>query len=153
MFRLKKNRCCRVFGPSSSQAAIFDEVSDLIQSALDGYNVCLFSYGQTGSGKTFTMNGSPSSPEQRGIIPRAVTKILATSQKLKTAGWQFTLEACFVEIYNENLKDLLVEDAGRNGGRVLDPNAIRHDPNAHTQVRSAFQNIQYSLRPEKCPIL
>jgi kinesin family member C1 len=41
----------RVFGPSASQETIFHEVSEFVQSALDGYNVCLFSYGQTGSGK------------------------------------------------------------------------------------------------------
>jgi len=40
----------KVFGPSSSQESIFQEVSEFVQSALDGYNVCLFSYGQTGSG-------------------------------------------------------------------------------------------------------
>jgi kinesin family protein C1 len=41
----------RTFGPSASQETIFQEVSEFVQSALDGYNVCLFSYGQTGSGK------------------------------------------------------------------------------------------------------
>lgn len=41
----------RVFGPSTSQETLFTEVSEFVQSALDGYNVCLFSYGQTGSGK------------------------------------------------------------------------------------------------------
>ena len=41
----------RVFGPSTSQETLFQEVSEFVQSALDGYNVCLFSYGQTGSGK------------------------------------------------------------------------------------------------------
>ncbi len=41
----------KVFGPSVSQEALFEEVSEFVQSALDGYNVCLFSYGQTGSGK------------------------------------------------------------------------------------------------------
>lgn len=53
---------------------VFSAVSELVQSALDGYHVCLFSYGQTGAGKTYTMQGGHS-PEQRGIIPRSVEKV------------------------------------------------------------------------------
>lgn len=48
-----------VFGPESTQEQIFDETKRLVQSAIDGYNVCIFAYGQTGSGKTFTIQGSP----------------------------------------------------------------------------------------------
>ncbi|CAD7923540.1 unnamed protein product [Amoebophrya sp. A120] len=47
-----------VFGPSSTQTDIFEECADLVQSALDGYNVCIFTYGQTGAGKTYTLLGS-----------------------------------------------------------------------------------------------
>lgn len=53
---------------------VFDSVSELVQSALDGYHVCLFSYGQTGAGKTHTMSGG-AAPEQQGIMPRAVQQV------------------------------------------------------------------------------
>jgi hypothetical protein len=61
-----------VFGPRAGQEDVFLEVTHLVQSALDGYNVCLFSYGQTGSGKTHSMIGSPADP---GIIPRSVGQV------------------------------------------------------------------------------
>jgi kinesin family member C1 len=96
----------RVFPPSAGQELVFDEVSDFVQSALDGYHVCLFSYGQTGSGKTHTMQGCGNGP-MRGIIPRAVEKILDQARSLNQHKWTFTVSASFLEIYNENLKDLL----------------------------------------------
>lgn len=132
---------CRVLGPGTTQAAAFDAVSDIVQSALDGYHVCLFSYGQTGSGKTFTMIGDTAAAGAagRGVIPRAVSMILAAAARLGAAGWTFRMEATFIEVYNEVLRDLLAEGGrgpGQSGGaRVLESAAIKHDPDAHTQVR------------------
>ncbi|XP_078591975.1 kinesin-like protein KIFC1 isoform X2 [Branchiostoma floridae x Branchiostoma japonicum] len=98
----------RVFAPSSSQAEVFEEIAQLVQSALDGYNVCIFAYGQTGSGKTHTMEGDmEGTPEHRGMIPRAVEQIFCTAEKLKTKGWEYKITASFLEIYNESLRDLL----------------------------------------------
>ncbi|XP_007564350.1 kinesin-like protein KIFC1 [Poecilia formosa] len=96
----------RVFGPLASQQEIFDEISLLVQSALDGYNVCCFAYGQTGSGKTYTMEGEEVD-DMRGVIPRAVQQIFRAGEKLSSQGWEFTFTASFVEIYNETLRDLL----------------------------------------------
>uniref|UniRef100_A0A8C7ZD48 Kinesin-like protein n=1 Tax=Oryzias sinensis TaxID=183150 RepID=A0A8C7ZD48_9TELE len=96
----------RVFGPQASQQEIFEEISLLVQSALDGYNVCVFAYGQTGSGKTYTMEGEEYD-DTRGVIPRAVQQVFKAGQKLAAQGWEFTFTASFVEIYNETLRDLL----------------------------------------------
>lgn len=96
----------RVFGPRTSQQEVFEEISLLVQSALDGYNVCCFAYGQTGSGKTYTMEGDDYD-EAQGVIPRAVQQIFKASDKLASQGWEFTFTASFVEIYNETLRDLL----------------------------------------------
>ncbi|XP_058951460.2 carboxy-terminal kinesin 2-like [Pocillopora verrucosa] len=97
----------KVFTPSSSQGDVFGEISQLIQSALDGYNVCIFAYGQTGSGKTFTMEGNHGDHEAKGMIPRALEQVFRTSQDLREKGWQYTIEASFLEIYNETIRDLL----------------------------------------------
>ncbi|KAL7068662.1 kinesin motor domain-containing protein [Cryptosporidium serpentis] len=99
----------RIFLPKCSQQDIFEEVSQLIQSALDGYNVCIFSYGQTGSGKTHTMLGTPKD-EDAGMIPRALNLIFSTIKDMKTKGWNYKSELSAMEIYNENVRDLLQEN-------------------------------------------
>jgi kinesin family member C1 len=96
----------KVFGQSCNQNMVFREVSELVQSALDGFNVCIFAYGQTGSGKTFTMQGG-NTEETRGIIPRSIAQILETSKTMAEDGWVFSIKASFLEIYNEEIVDLL----------------------------------------------
>ncbi len=107
----------RVFSPSSQNEEVFEEISQLVQSALDGYNVCIFCYGQTGSGKTYTMSADD------GMIPRTVHQIYDTTQRLKEKGWQYSMEGSFVEVYNENLNDLL----GRPEDFDKKKHEIRHD--------------------------
>lgn len=64
----------QVFDRDSTQEQVFEEISQLVQSSLDGYNVCVFAYGQTGSGKTYTMLGGDDA-DARGMIPRAVEQV------------------------------------------------------------------------------
>lgn len=98
----------QVFHPKSRQEDIFELVSPMIQSALDGYNVCIFAYGQTGSGKTFTMDGIDSNI---GIIPRTVDLLFETVRSYKSLGWDYQINVTFLEIYNEQLFDLLTNDS------------------------------------------
>ena len=97
----------RVFSPEDSQEEIYKEISQLVRSALDGYKVCIFAYGQTGSGKTFTMQGDSERP---GIIPRSVVQIFDEKKELEKAGWKFILEVCYLEIYIEQVRDLLLNN-------------------------------------------
>lgn len=91
----------RVFGPASQNEEVFGEISQLVQSALDGYNVCIFCYGQTGSGKTHTMSS------EDGMIPRATHMIYEKATALKEKGWTYVMEGSFIEVYNEEIHDLL----------------------------------------------
>jgi kinesin family protein C1 len=68
---------------------VFEEITQLVQSALDGYKVCIFAYGQTGSGKTYTMLGTP---EERGLIPRAMDQLFHAACELEGQGWAFDMK-------------------------------------------------------------
>ena len=102
----------RAFTPQNTQEDVFAEVSQFVQSAVDGYNVSLFAYGQTGSGKTHTMFGT--GPDV-GIIPRSMDQILVAVAQQQEQGWSFELEASFIEIYQETVRDLLCCEKDREG--------------------------------------
>lgn len=75
--------------------------------ALHGKNVCLIAYGPTGSGKTFTMRGEDSA-DSEGVIPRAIRFMLEQSKRdLAMIGWNYKFQASFIEVYNEEVYDLL----------------------------------------------
>lgn len=120
----------KVFGMSDNQEEIFKEISQLIQSALDGYKVCIFAYGQTGSGKTYTMEGNCNDPSSHGIIQRSSEKIFATAKELNKLGWKFKIELSFVEVYLDTVRDLLSES---------DDNIISKGPGNNFEKHSSFE--------------
>lgn len=93
----------RVFHPESTQEEVFTDVQPLIQSVMDGFNVCVFAYGQTGSGKTHTMEGSANEP---GITPRAFAEIFRVAKETWGA-YRYDFTVSLMEIYNETIRDLL----------------------------------------------
>lgn len=129
----------RVFDPSSTQEDVFGEISQLVQSALDGYRVCIFAYGQTGSGKTHTIMGSES---DKGMIPRSVQQIFDRAARMEKDSWNFTFKASFLEIYNEEIRDLL-----GNQSKAHTSNAI-----GKTSKGKGFQVSYTAGRDNMCTI-
>ncbi|XP_076014329.1 kinesin-like protein KIF9 [Genypterus blacodes] len=77
----------------------------VVLGALDGYNGTVMCFGQTGSGKSYTMTGSTESFKQRGIIPRALQEVFQEVEKRSEQ--VFSVHLSYLEIYNENMVDLL----------------------------------------------
>ncbi|KAJ6672639.1 KINESIN-LIKE PROTEIN KIN-7A [Salix viminalis] len=101
----------KVFGPSSITEAVYEDgVKNVALSALMGINATIFAYGQTSSGKTYTM---------RGITEKAVNDIY--QHILNSPERDFTIRISGLEIYNENVRDLLNSESGRNLKLLDDP--------------------------------
>ena len=96
-----------VYDPASEQQQIYDETAfPLVESVLEGYNGTIFAYGQTGCGKTFTMSGTEEKP---GVIPNSFRHIFGAISDTQTTR-MFLVYCSYVEIYNEEIRDLLVYD-------------------------------------------
>ncbi|XP_032682727.1 kinesin-like protein Klp61F [Odontomachus brunneus] len=132
----KKFTFDKVFGPTSKQIDVYDAVvNPLLEEVLAGYNCTVFAYGQTGTGKTFTMEGVSNDPTlhwqsdtSAGIIPRALSHLFDELRLLEVQ--EFTVRVSFLELYNEELFDLLspsddaskirlYEDATRKGSVII----------------------------------
>lgn len=85
---------------------MFEGTKHLIQSAIDGYNVCIFAYGQTGSGKTFTIYGSESNP---GLTPRGIYELFNSIER-DASKYTATVKCYMLELYTDYLVDLLIPD-------------------------------------------
>ncbi|KAI6652205.1 Osmotic avoidance abnormal protein 3-like [Oopsacas minuta] len=94
------------YAMDSQTELIYEEMGlPLVASILEGYNGTVFAYGQTGCGKSYTMSG-PSEPEtQKGIIPRAFQHIF--DEISVSEGSHYLIQATYLEIYNEEVRDLL----------------------------------------------
>ncbi|KAH9087551.1 hypothetical protein Ae201684P_000953 [Aphanomyces euteiches] len=99
----------RVFGQYATQKDVFKGVvQSAVDEALSGFNCTVFAYGQTGTGKTHTIQGSLTpNDENSGIIPRAVNYIF---EKLQATKSEYSVRVSFLQLYNEECKDLLGEN-------------------------------------------
>lgn len=98
-----------VYDWRSTQQELYEEtVRPLVSSVLDGFNGTIFAYGQTGTGKTYTMEGSKMEHEKRGIIPRSFEHIF--NHIGRSENMQYLVRASYLEIYQEEIRDLLHRD-------------------------------------------
>lgn len=101
-----------VYDWNSKQIDLYDETfRQLVDSVLEGYNGTIFAYGQTGTGKTFTMEGVRSDPVLRGVIPNSFEHIF--THIARTQNQQYLVRASYLEIYQEDIRDLLSKDQSR----------------------------------------
>ena len=119
-----------VLGPTSTQQDAYRTVQGCTASVLNGVNATIFAYGQTGSGKTYSMYGPPSETGSRtalqrvdasaaGVIPRAIAEVFEMAHDPRVLS--FSVYCSFVQIYNEQLFDML-RDAS-----MASPLAVRED--------------------------
>lgn len=125
----------KVFPPEAKQIDVYKAVmGSTISEVMTGYNCTVFAYGQTGSGKTFTMEGercnanlSWAHDPLAGIIPRTLHHLF---EELTLQELEFTIKISFLELYNEELFDLLsasedttrlkiYEDSARKGSVII----------------------------------
>eukprot|EP00283_Hemiselmis_rufescens_P009731 CAMPEP_0173420350 /NCGR_PEP_ID=MMETSP1357-20121228/1876_1 /TAXON_ID=77926 /ORGANISM="Hemiselmis rufescens, Strain PCC563" /LENGTH=321 /DNA_ID=CAMNT_0014383131 /DNA_START=204 /DNA_END=1166 /DNA_ORIENTATION=- len=99
----------QVYDWNSQQSYLFETTAQpIVDSVLTGYNGTVFAYGQTGTGKTHTMEGQWEPPEMRGVIPRTFLHIFERIEQ--THEQNFLVRASYLEIYNEEVRDLLSKD-------------------------------------------
>jgi len=99
-----------VFSTDSKQVDVYNLTArPIVDSVLSGYNGTIFAYGQTGTGKTFTMEGVRSVPELRGIIPNSFAHVFGHIAKAEGDS-RFLVRVSYLEIYNEEVRDLLGKD-------------------------------------------
>ncbi|CDW75298.1 kinesin-like protein [Stylonychia lemnae] len=134
----------RVFNPQDNQECVFEEVQEVVKSALDGFKVCIFAYGQTGAGKTFTMEGGQSL-EDMGLISRSVRMVFEHLDSYNPKDWeliQVTLSC--IEIHIETVRDLL--NPGNEVAQIMTNNQ-KFKP-TEIEVKS-YSDVEFVLRKAK----
>ncbi|XP_055016625.1 kinesin-like protein KIF17 [Boleophthalmus pectinirostris] len=117
---------------------MYNEIAyPLVEGVTEGYNGTIFAYGQTGSGKSFTMQGTAVPASQRGVIPRSFEHIFETIQC--TENTKFLVRASYLEIYNEEIRDLL-------GSETKNKLELKEHPERGVYVRDLSMHTVHSVR-------
>ncbi|XP_077403217.1 kinesin-like protein KIF3B [Vanacampus margaritifer] len=127
-----------VYDCNSKQLDLYDETfRPLVDSVLQGFNGTIFAYGQTGTGKTYTMEGVRNDPERRGVIPNSFDHIFTHISRSQNQ--QYLVRASYLEIYQEEIRDLLSKDQSRR----LE---LRERPDTGVYVKDLSSFVTKSVR-------
>ncbi|GAA0172516.1 microtubule binding motor protein [Lithospermum erythrorhizon] len=136
----------KVFGPNSQQKDLYDQsLWPIVFEVLEGFNCTIFAYGQTGTGKTYTMEGGARKkngeyPSDAGVIPRAVQQIFTI---LESQQAEYNMKVMFLELYNEEITDLLGPDEAPKfvEDKSKKPIALMEDGKGGVLVRGLEEEI------------
>ena len=143
----------KAYGVDSTQDQVFQETAmPIVESVVQGYNGTIFAYGQTGTGKTFTMEGDFETEINKGIIPRSFDLMFNIIKT--TYNTNFLIQCSYLELYNEEVRDLLA----KNHQQKLD---IREDPEtgfyvqdlSHWVVKAPNDMIELMLRGRELKVI
>ncbi|KNE61495.1 hypothetical protein AMAG_06314 [Allomyces macrogynus ATCC 38327] len=136
-----------VFPPDTPQRNVYDQcVAPLIDKFLDGFNATILAYGQTGSGKTYSMGTGLDGnvhTENQGIVPRAIYALFADLPRRYPPPSSYTVKVSFLELYNEELVDLL------NPAREPAPGAAPSRPGTAASTSSRGGDLGVRIREDE----
>eukprot|EP00903_Cladosiphon_okamuranus_P015604 g14408.t1 len=119
--REKRYAFDHVFDATATQRAVYENTTKfLIQGVLDGFNATVFAYGCTGAGKTYTMIGNGQEGHQGIMVLTLQDLFMQQKRASEVQGRRYSVTVSFLEVYNENIRDLL-----NDTGEFLD---LREDP-------------------------
>ncbi|XP_076469926.1 kinesin-like protein KIF28 isoform X2 [Babylonia areolata] len=100
----------------ASQRRVFEDLGQgVLNNAFEGYNCSLFAYGQTGSGKSYSVVGYG---QNKGIVPITCDELFKTMQSSADGNVRYEVTFSMLEIYNEQVRDLLSKDNPKGGLQV-----------------------------------
>jgi len=131
----------RVFSEDATTQELYSSVcSKVVSSVVNGINGTVFAYGQTSSGKTHTMQGGG---EERGVLQLAAEEIFKLIEASEHT--DFSIRACYMEIYNENLRDLLSKD-GQDVVKIHEDPRLGVHIVSKEEVVNSYEDIQACVR-------
>ena len=120
-----------VYDENTQQRIFYDESCfSLVENVLEGFNATIFAYGQTGCGKSWTMQGPANPPELHGVIPNSFSHLFDYINA--TNDVEFLVRCSYLEIYNEEIKDLLGDHKIKNPPKC----ELKEDPQKGVFVKN-----------------